>query len=107
MREVFELIGSVVAIEERGRPNFWTVVIETPEGPRRCSFNSVRRAEPRDRNSPTEPNPDFASLRAAAESGRTVKVTGYVVRRGEGDAERVFRNGTKVELLGPPRRTNS
>lgn len=109
MPEEFEETGTISAVEQKRYrdgggliPGFWSVKLQTPSGERSVSFNSERRKDPRDRNSPTEPHPDFGLIQRALASGETVRIRGHLTRKGEGENARTFKNGTSAELIDAP-----
>jgi hypothetical protein len=106
MPENFEITGTVDGLEQKRYrdgggliPGFWTVKLQTPEGQRSSSFNSVRRKNPRDPNSATEPHPDFELIQRAQATGQPIRVRGHLTRKGEGESARTFKNGTSAELV--------
>jgi hypothetical protein len=106
MPENFEITGTVDGLEQKRYrdgggliPGFWTVKLQTPEGERSSSFNSVRRKNPRDPNSATEPHPDFALIQQAQATGQPIRIRGHLTRKGEGESARTFKNGTSAELV--------
>jgi hypothetical protein len=105
MAETFEIAGTVVALEQKkyrdGRgpiPGFWNVKLQTEQGERSCSFNSERRTNPRDSESPTEPHPDFALIQRAQVSGEKIRIAGRVTYKGEGENRRGFKNGVSAHF---------
>jgi hypothetical protein len=109
MPDEFEETGTISAVEQKRYrdgggliPGFWSVKLQTPSGERSVSFNSERRKDPRDRNSPTEPHPDFGLIQRALASGETIRIRGHLTRKGEGENARTFKNGTSAELIAAP-----
>jgi hypothetical protein len=107
MPEEFEMTGTVSAVEQKRYregggliPGFWNVKLQTTEGERSVSFNSERRTNPRDRNSPTEPHPDFVHIQRALTTGEVIRIRGRLTRKGEGESARTFKNGETAELVG-------
>jgi hypothetical protein len=108
MPEEFEMTGTVSAVEQKRYregggliPGFWNVKLQTSEGERSVSFNSERRINPGERNSPTEPHPDFALIQGALASGQAIRIRGRLTRKGEGEDARTFKNGMSAELVAP------
>jgi hypothetical protein len=106
MPEEFEMTGTVSAVEQKRYrdggsliPGFWNVKLQTTDGERSVSFNSERRINPGERNSPTEPHPDFALIQRALASGEPIRIRGRLTRKGEGENARTFKNGMSAELL--------
>lgn len=99
--ESFELVGTVTTLEQKKKqdgtliPGFWTVKLQTAQGERTCSFNSVRRIVAKDPDSDMEPHPDFPVIQQAQATGETVRITGYLTQKNE----KTFKNGTAAEIV--------